>query len=263
MRLGWVSSSASMVALCATSAHAGGASECIDAATKGQDLRDEGHLVRARQELRKCADKGCPAQIRSDCTGWLAEIDKRVPSLVFRAVGPNGDDVLDATVKIDGAVVSSRLDGFPVDVDPGPHVLRFERPGYEPVEKNISVLQGEKARNVVVKLVAVAPVSAPPKPRAESGETRPIPVASFIGWGVGGVGLLAFAGFGLKANLDYSHLKSTCSPTCPADDRSSLKTTMVIADVALVIGLVGAGVGTVLYLLRPSAQTEKLARAAW
>ena len=58
----------------------------------------------------------------------------------------------------------------------------------------------------------------------------------------------------LVANLDYSDYKSSCGNRCTASARDDVEGTMVVADVALGIAVVGAAVGTIIYFVsRPSA----------
>jgi hypothetical protein len=40
--------------------------QCIDANGKGQELRREGKLSEARDQLRACANAACPAMVRDD-----------------------------------------------------------------------------------------------------------------------------------------------------------------------------------------------------
>jgi hypothetical protein len=242
----------------ASPALAGSARECIDAATRAQVARDDGRFSRARPDLLVCSSATCPAPIRSDCVQWLADVDRRTPTVVFKVSDDKGFALADATVKVDGTVVTEHLDGRAVAVDSGSHVVRVEKPGYQPTEQTLVFKDAEKDREVSLSVQHVL-ATPPPAPRPEPESPSPragIPVGSYIGWGVGALGLLGFAGFGLKANLDYSGYKDSCGNNCTTDDRDSLKTTMIIADVSLVVGLVGAGVGTVLYLMRPGQRSS-------
>lgn len=230
-------------------AFGGSSRECIDAASRAQLERDEGKLVQARKDLLVCATSACPAPIRADCTQWLEDVDKRIPTVVLRASDAKGADLPDVTVLVDGAP-APRAEGGAVPLDIGPHVIRFERAGFRPVEQTVTLAASEKARPVSVTMERAVELAAAP---ASAAPARKIPVGSWIGWGVGAAGLVGFGIFGLKANLDYGSLKDTCGGACDPSERDALKTTMVIADVSLVIGLVGAGVGTVLYLMQPGA----------
>src|SRR5687767_4739055 len=66
---------------------------CASAAEEAQGLQREGKLTQAREKLVLCARASCPAFIRKDCTGWLTEVDKSMPSIVVRATDANSRDV--------------------------------------------------------------------------------------------------------------------------------------------------------------------------
>jgi hypothetical protein len=59
---------------------------CAHAAEDGQRLRTEGKLREARESFTACAAERCPALVRSDCSGWLAEVEAAVPTVVIRAI---------------------------------------------------------------------------------------------------------------------------------------------------------------------------------
>jgi hypothetical protein len=187
----------------------------------------------------------------------LKEVNRRVPSLVFRVTDAAGHDVTDATTTIDGVVVGTELSGRPIEVNPGPHRVRFDR-GEAHVEETIVAAESEKGRVITLKLGAAA---APPPPVARSESTprsvgataRPVPLASFIAWGVGGAALIGFGVFGLKARSDFDDYKATCGSRCTDAERDSVKSSVLLADVFLVTSIVAATVGTVVYLTRPKA----------
>src|SRR5580704_5018677 len=71
---------------------------CSDAYQLAQTLRDQHKLVKAREQLRVCAAATCPGFISKECTGWLKDVDARVPSVVLTAKDAAGADVTDARV---------------------------------------------------------------------------------------------------------------------------------------------------------------------
>lgn len=92
-------------------ASAGDKARCLDAATKGQRLRDAHKLLDARVQLRICAAAECPAVVQSDCAHWLAEVEHALPSIVITARNGAGADLVEVTVSVDGQPLMSRLDG--------------------------------------------------------------------------------------------------------------------------------------------------------
>jgi len=231
--------------------------ECMAAASKGQELRDDGKLVEARAQLQRCAETSCPAPIPGYCAEWLAELVKKMPTVVFRAVDRDGHDVADATARIDDKRTVA-VDGRAADIDPGKHKIRVTRADGYWFEDTIIVAQGEKDRVVVAKLAQPPPVAVkkepipPPPPKDETPAKKgAVPLGSWIAWGIGGAGLITFAGFGIKARLDYDDYESTCGSRCTMSDRDSVAQSVLIADIGLVVAVVAGAIGTVIYFARP------------
>jgi hypothetical protein len=223
--------------------------KCMDAAPRGQDLRDQGKLVEAIREFTVCADSGCPDPVPTYCAAWLDEVKKRIPSVLVRVTDPSGRDVLDAAVTIDDRPVA--VDGRAIDLDPGPHRARASRPGWREAVETVVLLEGERDHRVTLRLeterverrTAIGTSAAEP--------ARPIPLASWITWGIGAAGLVGFTAFGIKANVDYGDYRSSCGNLCARSATTDVERTMVIADVSLAVGVVGALVGTVFYFTSP------------
>src|SRR5262245_49024443 len=102
---------------------------CVTAAETAQQQRSANKLRQARASLHICARDVCPAVVRSDCTQWLAEVEASVPTIVLRAQDPRGADLTDVKVQLDGAPIADKIDGLPIEVDPGQHVLSWEHTG--------------------------------------------------------------------------------------------------------------------------------------
>src|ERR1700722_15398926 len=102
---------------------------CFDAASKGQSLRDQGKLVEAREQFRRCAAQGCPTMVLQDCGGWLADVEKNVPTVVVTAKDGSGNDLVDVQVTVDGQPLLSKLTGEALPIDPGLHTFHFSTSG--------------------------------------------------------------------------------------------------------------------------------------
>src|SRR4051812_35283843 len=111
----------SLVSFPAAVARADDKAACVAASTKGQTLRDEGKLLRARDELLACAKDSCPDIVRGYCAQWLGEVDKRLASVVIRARGSKGEDLVDVRVTMDGNPLVTKLEGRSISIDPGEH----------------------------------------------------------------------------------------------------------------------------------------------
>ncbi|WP_437774840.1 hypothetical protein [Sorangium sp. So ce1097] len=253
-------------------ARAGDAAEaCFTASEEGQRLRDEGRLREARARFIACGAAACPALVRSDCAGWLSDVTARVPTLILSAQDDNGQDVADARVTIDGAPLAARLDGKAVEVDPGEHVLRFEREGSAPVALRLVVREGEKLRRVSARLArpaapgrgagaAGAGVVAP----REDGAASPPASAPLLPIALGGVAIaggVAYAALGLSARADADRLRTTCAPRCAEADVDAVRTKVIAANVAFGVGVAALGGAAAALLLRGAAPAAPAAAA--
>src|SRR5580704_6976543 len=118
-----VSTSFASVVVAAGVAQADDKQACNDAYRQAQVLRNDHKLVEAREQLRVCAGGSCPGFIAKDCSDWLKTDESKTPSVVLAAKSPAGADLFDVKVTMDGAPLSSKLDGLAIDVDPGPHTF--------------------------------------------------------------------------------------------------------------------------------------------
>ncbi len=262
--------------------------QCVDANSRGQLLRREGRLGAARDELRSCAEARCPAMVRDDCTQRLDELNRAQPTLVFDAKDASGNDVAAVVVTVDGHVLAEKLDGSPLNVDPGPHTFEFAVAGQPRMTRTFVVKEGEKARVERIlfdpaaspaTLSARATFSAPssaPFPGVPAGDAAtPAPADSEASGGFGagrviglvagavGVGALA-AGtvFGLLAQSAWNRSSGACNAaSCPEStrpqaqsDRQTAVTDGNVSTVAFVAGGVLVAGGITLFLASPSPQ---------
>ena len=237
-------------------AHADDREQCASAADQAQQLRDEGKYRRAREQLITCARDVCPAPIKRDCLEWLSQVESTAPTVVFGAKDGT-KDLSDVKVYVDGAVVTERLDGKPVQMDLGKHTVKFEYQG-QTKDEEVIIGAGQKNRNVTVTFGGAAaagggavggPAGPPP---AESGSGSLVPAII-----VGGIGVLAlgsFAVFGLGGKSDVSDLEKTCKPRCAESDVDAARTKLLIADISLGVGIVALGVATYLVIARPKIE---------
>lgn len=232
---------------------------CADAAEAAQSARDERKLLVARGLLRSCAQANCPDLVRKDCTRWLQEVDSAVPRVAFR-VRRAGEDV-PAIIVLDG---STRVaaDGFALAVDPGSHEALVEGVG---TKVTFVAAMGDGSR-VVDILIPPAPAPSMPTPVGRGPaaapwtsaggtvEVRPRrtsnagPIAVLVSGGtLFGVGLV-FGGVALTGWSNIRH--DTCPGPCNDGDVDRARSQMLVADIAIPLGLVVAGVGTYWLLAR-------------
>lgn len=236
--------------------------QCVQAHAETQAAQQDGKLGRARENARICASLACPGLLVSDCARWLTDLDQRMPSVVFE-VHVNGQANSDVLVFADGNRVQDWTKGESLRLDPGEHQFRFEFPPYEPIVRNVLLGEGVRYRVVEAEFGAAAPPPAssaavPVAPRAAPLSSapplmteRPTPRLVYPLIGVGGLGVAGFAVFGLIGNAKQKSLESRCQPNCTDADLAPMKTSHVIADVSLGVGMAGLIAAGVVYLARP------------
>jgi hypothetical protein len=236
--------------------------ECIAAATAGQTARADGKLLEARDQLLACARDVCPGVVKSHCARWLDELSERIPSIVVRAQDSAGGDVFDAHLSIDGRI--ARLDGHPVELDPGDHVVAVDTASGVHVQGKVLLAEGEKARVIVLEVpvapsqsavrtiatptVVQPPPSTPPSPTAgpaASGRRGGIPLGA---WLLGAVGVAA-GGAGVYFGVHTQSLVDSmrrpppagCEPFCSSSQTEPARTDAAL--MAVSIGVAGAALG--------------------
>ena len=221
---------------------------CIDAATHGQKVRDDGRWLEAKASFLTCASVACPGIVRAECARWLADIDAQLPSVVLGARSAAGADLTAVRVTMDGQPFVTELDGRPRGLDPGAHHFRFEDRGGRITAADVVVRAGESARVVVATFADAAPEHAPPlalgpapAPSAPSSSEGRSTVPLWIAGGL----TLAAAGLA-TAMVIYAHgeddvVRGSCSPRCSDGALRPLRTSLAVANVAMVTSVLSLG----------------------
>lgn len=242
---------------------------CVSAAAQAQQLRDEGKLKQAREQMLLCARDTCPQAIRKDCSALLTALDASLPSIVLSAQDANKLDLIRVRVSIDGKPFTDSLDGRAISIDPGPHLLRFEVEGQKPVEQRVLIREGEQRRTVTVQFPAPSapagteaapPGTAPGTPPSDS--TRiPVPIAPIVLGSVGLVALGSFATFGILGKNELATLHATCGVThsCLSSEVDATRSKLIAADVSLGVSVIAIGIATGLLIYRSVSAPAKTA----
>jgi len=114
---------------------------CLNAHEQGQIARKTSRFEDARAHLLVCAQENCPGLVRADCVEWLSELEKVYPSVVFDAY-VDGRQALNVSAYADGQLVTDRIDGRSVRMDPGRHTFRLQVTGFPPSEQVIVLPEG-------------------------------------------------------------------------------------------------------------------------
>jgi hypothetical protein len=235
---------------------------CIDANESAQIAQRAGRLREAREHLIFCARDACPGAVRSDCARLLTELLQVQPTVVVDAHDTSGAETTKVRMYLDGVRVADALTGLEVELDPGPHTVRFElADGGRSKELQIVVKEGEKRRRLIADFSepkAEGPLKTSPAPAQPAHARSPL-----APWIFGGVAAVAAASYGVLAGLGYARekdLASSCAPHCSAGAIASVRRDYIVADVWLGIAVVSLGVAIVLaWIGRDGAQPARAA----
>ncbi len=251
----------------------GSVDQCSQAFVATQKLRKQGKLIDARKQAVICAKPQCPEDFQKHCQQWLQKLDEAIPSLAIVAQKPDGSDTTAVSVTIDGKLVSEQLDGKPLVLDPGSYQVRLAHEGCKAIEQTVVLAQGQKNRVLNVKFESL---SAPPPtgtsepvgppPGGDESATGGVSPWTFVGFGVGGAGLLLGTITGIVTLTKMSTLKDECPDNaCQPEyheDVDSVTTLSHVSTVGFVVGGVGVAIGLVgLFALSDEPTAEK--EQAW
>lgn len=238
---------------------------CVAAYEETQVSMRRSRLLAARASLQTCLDQDCPSVLRSDCAGWLKEVESRTPSVVIEA-RQDGAPAKDLKLFVDGAPREGGTDGRAMDLDPGTHSFRVEPPGAPPVTVDVLVREGEKLKLVRIEVHTTGDKGPPPiggssgdpvrPPPIEPGPTtRPVPWTVYAG-AVLTVGAAAgFSVFALTGSSGKQDLEP-CKPDCSESRIADVRQKFIIADVLLGVSVVALAATGYLFFTRPTVSAK-------
>ncbi len=236
-------------------------------------LREMGRLVEAYAELGRTIaeakehehEDGRYGKAAQAADAERAELAKK---LGFVRLGIRGA-ADDGKLTVGGTEIVRAGWVQPIPVMPGSVDIVLTNPGHDPVTKNANV---GADTTIDISLEAdggTGQVTPPPPPPTTPDETHSGPPwrpAWIAGYGVGVFGLGMFAIAGAMSNGTYSDVKAACGtgpcPASQADLVSRGQREQTIANVGLVIGIVGVVAGTVFLVLDLTSKKPVLAPAA-
>jgi hypothetical protein len=256
------------VLLATGSAFADDKQQCAAAYTDAQSLRDAHKLVEEREKLRVCSQSTCAAFMQKDCTAWLAQVESTLPSIVILAHTATGDAVVDASVMMDGMLLTSRLDGRAIDVNPGVHTFILTTAHNEQTSVTAVVSEGQRAQQIVATF-GHAPSSSqqqpttpppPPKETPTASGSSPLRPIGYVTLGVGVASVVTGSILGLVASATKG---SSCDQAnvCTPGSISTLYAEANTSTATLIAGgvLVAAGI-TFIILGHPRASASTALR---
>lgn len=245
---------------------------CASAYKDATTLQRAGQLLEARRVLKDCSRWACGSFLRNRCMIEYVQIQADVPSVIPTVTDDTGARIVDVRVTMDGAPLTSRVDGHALPINPGLHEFSFERQGVVATEK-IVISQGERNRpisaslprklEVAAEASAVAPEPAvlptPSRvaiPRASrSASRRSSAVAPALLVAIGAVGLAGGALLTYWGNKDNQAL-AQCTPDCPPSSLAHIRQLYLASDIALGVGGAAVVAGAV-WLIARAARSKR------
>ncbi len=249
--------------------------DCLAANDKSISLRNDHKLLGARAQLLVCAASSCPADIRKECVRRIDLVNGSMPTVVFEAKDPAGNDLTAVTVKMDGEPLAERLEGTAISLDPGAHTFTFDSPGQPQITKQLVVREGQKDRREAIQFgggsssstskpaASVVTIGGPPSSTATPTETsrgsssqKVVGYAS-IGLGVAGVAVGTI--FGLSSMSKHNDAKDACPAACTDANGVKLwddaRSAGNISTIGFIVGGLGLAGGAILVLTAKPADT--------
>lgn len=222
---------------------------CADQAERAQELRDSAKLVEAREALVACAQRECPDAVRSACTEWLADLERRIPSIVVAARDDDGGEIVSFRATLDGVVLPDSAATTAFRADPGAHVLRCEAQGFAAASERVTLREAEGVRVVSLVLHRDGREGRLPVPLP----SKRFPVLTYV---LGGASLISFGiagASGISGAAEYRRLEEQCAPGCAASELDGVRARFLVADVALAVGVAALGGAVLAFVLHGKA----------
>lgn len=244
---------------------------CGEAYERAQELRKDGKWRASREQLLVCARSVCSEAVATQCAQWIGELEQAQPTVTLAAQDEDGRDLTAVKVYVDGALLTSSLDGLALPVDPGKRVFVFERSkdtGPEKSEVVVVVGEGEKRRKLSMRFTGAPRQATPPAPSSTgappTSDVSPPPAekpASVLarvplaGWITGGAAVVS-AGVGVGFQLAASGAKddldaSGCKPSCAQSDVDAVAQKRLVRTIAFGGAAALAATTVVLVVLSP------------
>lgn len=221
-------------------------------------------------------------EARSRADARAAELQTLIPTITIRL--DNAPKGAEPSVTVDDASVPLAALAAPRRLNPGKHVVVVRMAGVAPKKSTFELVE-KQARVVVVDLAVegdganasssvepkvettpAPPASTKPEPPPSSaGREAPRPsgasALTWIGFGVGGVGLLVGGVTGALAAGKAATVKDNCpNQVCPPayhEDLNSAKSLSSVSTIGFAVGVIGLGVGVWGLVSGTSAEPEK------
>lgn len=211
---------------------------CFSAYEETQVRLKAREYSKARELARACSS-GCPEEIVEQCQTWAWEAERDAPSVLLVARLESGQDAPGVNAAVDGEWKPLQKE---VLLDPGPHEITFSRDDGWKSSFSVQIHAGEKRRTIRAEVPNEGKAATPPPPPPAPVVRRP-----HLPWAIASFAVGA-AGFGLAGTytaiaLDRRKVLDSCAPTCDPSQVQAAHDALTVADIGLVVGVVGVATG--------------------
>jgi hypothetical protein len=121
---------------------------------KAKETFEANHLMEAKALLEKCIRAMCGSLVHDECTTLYTQLESDVPTVVPMVTDDTGTPRTRIEVRMDGEILTSKLDGLGLPVEPGTHEFSFSMGDTVFAKRRIMVAQGQHNRPISVLLRA-------------------------------------------------------------------------------------------------------------
>lgn len=222
---------------------------CMARHEGAQVARLRGAFLEAKKELTACVEEDCPEALRNDCLEWRAQVDAILPTVIVVAEGDAGD-LSEARVIVDGVVHRESLDGRPIALDPGTHVISLVLLGGESRQQRVVLSEGENGRRIHFDFKS-SEIRTTPERAPLTRTIRPVPPAVYVLGATAFVGLGVGVGFGSDAWSKSRVARDLCAPLCDPEVSRAVSERAALADIGLGVFVASTIGAIVVYSYRP------------
>jgi hypothetical protein len=158
---------------------------CGGAYKSAKEAQQANHLREAQVLLQSCVKATCSAFVKQGCLTRYNQLENDIPTIVPVVTDEAGAAVVDVQVKVDGELLTSKLDGRALAVDPGNHEITFANEGGAVIAtEKVMILQGQRNRSIAIaihtgkhasKTTLAAQVTLPPNATHPNAEPKATP----------------------------------------------------------------------------------------
>ena len=111
-----------------------------------------GHLLESARLFESCDQPRCGATVRRQCAARATQVASDTPSVVPFVTDAAGNPKVDVRVTMDGELLTDRVDGRAIPVDPGMHRFTVRRSDGLRRSRNVMILEGQRNRAIGLSL---------------------------------------------------------------------------------------------------------------